>query len=226
MDDAAVRVTHVEAIVGADPEPIARVGIQRIHGARTQAVRVLGVVVDMQETAVRLQAIEATEIGTDPDPAGSIFGKRKQIVAAEGADFVGLMPPMREALAVRFESVEARCLAAAPEIAGAVDQQRRDIVRSQRGRIGRIVAKQPKADAIVTGEPVLGANPDEAIPILHGLVDDAGRKSIGNRHRHELRRRQRRPRRCHGDQHEQWQCQQSAHAILPCADTAMWGGMR
>ncbi len=192
VHDAAVAFAHVEALVGADPEPSAAVGSQAHDRARAQAGRILRIVIDVHEAAVGLQLIEPAEIGADPDRAVAVLGERPDVVVAERLEIARHVTPAMEAFAAGVELVEARAFAAAPDAPGAVDQKRVDDVAADRGGLGRIVAEHAERDAVVAREPVVRAQPDEAVAILRELVHGARRQPVGNRHRHELRRRGRR----------------------------------
>ena len=85
----------------------------------------LGVVIEVHETAVSLDAVESAKIGADPDRAGLILGECPDVVVAERLQIVGDVAPVLEMQSVGFEAVETRSFAAAPDAAFAIDQERR-----------------------------------------------------------------------------------------------------
>lgn len=84
--------------------------------------------VDMHETAVGFEPVDAAVEGADPDRAVRVFNDRTDVVAGYRRQVARLVAPMREGLAVGFEAVQSRRFAAAPQPAIAIDEQRGHVV--------------------------------------------------------------------------------------------------
>ena len=122
------------------------------------------------------QATQAAGIATDPDRSGRILGHHPDIVAGEAGRDFRVVAEVHKMLALNVEHVQAGILAATPQAIVAIDEQRTDHVAIERAGIFRIVPIYAEAAAVVTREAIVGADPDVAVAILHGLVDAARRQ--------------------------------------------------
>ena len=162
MADVSVSRTHIDAGVAADPQIADVVAVQGQYVVRAKTARIAGVVAKVCEAAqIRREPIQATGIAADPDHPAAILADRPDIVAREAGRYLAVVTEMPEAAATRIEQVQSRILAAAPDAVVTIDEQGGDVVARQRCRIGSIMPVDAEADAVVAGQTVGRADPQE-----------------------------------------------------------------
>ncbi len=164
------------AMLGADPQAAIGQRSQVRHRGGRQAAGIVGLGQETLQAVLAVQPVQPTFVGAEPDrtvrrgrQAPDRVGPHQRLAAA--------VVEMQLA-AVGRHPYQARVLGPDPELVARIDQDRPDAVVAQ----AILRTPDPVVAPVVTGQAVVGGDPQVAIAVFGHAVDGIGRQAVEYRH--------------------------------------------